>query len=152
MSYAFHSTKWLEWRCHVRKKQKKTSALENGRAVLQSIIYTGGSQCLAFCDMCCDLANTKCDLINANWYWQRNAIMGECVYEGRVHLHLKLLMTLLPRGGKQLLDSRIVTFNLKELSVNRGGCMIRQRKLWTLAELEGTKAVTKTSRQRREEC
>lgn len=53
---------------------------------------------------------------------------GVCIgVGGELHLHLKLLMTLLPRGGKQLLDSRIVTFNLKELSVNRGGCMIRQR-------------------------
>lgn len=53
--------------------------------------------------------------------------MGQCVYWGWLRFHLKLLMTLLPRGGKQLLDSRIVTFNLKELSVNRGGCMPRQR-------------------------
>lgn len=49
-----------------------------------------------------------------------------CVCRGGSHLHLKLLMTLLPQGEKQLLDSRIVTFNLKELAVNRGGCMILQ--------------------------
>lgn len=66
-----------------------------------------------------------------------------------MHLHLKIVDDFIATRQNQLLDSQIVTFNLREAAVNRERLRDTTAKLWTFPEPEGAKTATEKNRQKR---